>query len=249
MSMPLSKIRTLLPIIVMVLLLLTAVWVLYRELHVIDYQDVRQALRESTLVHVGLALLFTGANFLVSSCYDQLAFRHIGKPLLRLRVAATAILSYAVSNSVGFALLSGTAVRHRFYSRWGVTTSDLSRIVIFNSTTYWLGLFALAGWSLTFHPGMFLQGGIANQTAVGLGILCCLIVVGYLGLSVFRRAPLRVRGFTVRLPTLPTACGQLLVSIVDWFLAATVLYVLLPDSGPSYGILLSAFWQLNYWVY
>lgn len=236
-----SKVRTFLPVIVMVSLLLAAAWVLYRELHAIDYHDVHQALRELTLVHVGLALLFTGANFLVSSCYDILAFSHIGKPLQRVRIAATAALSYAVSNSVGFTLLSGTAVRHRFYSRWGVTTSDLSRIVVFNSTTYWLGLFALAGWSLTFHPGMFLQGGMANHTAVGLGILCCLIVVGYLALSVFRRAPMRVRGFTVRFPTLSTAGGQLLVSVVDWFLAATVLYVLLPDSGPSYGILLSAF--------
>ncbi len=217
MSMSPSKVRTFLPIIVMVSLLLAAAWVLYKELHVIDYHDVRQALRELTLVHVGLALLFTVANFLVSSCYDLLAFRHIGKTVWRVRIAATAILSYAVSNSVGFTLLSGTAVRHRFYSRWGVTTSDLSRIVVFNSATYWLGLFALAGWSLAFHPGMFLQGGIANHTAVGLGILCCLIVVGYLALSVFRRAPMRVRGFTVRLATLPTACGQLFVSVVDWF--------------------------------
>lgn len=44
-------------------------------------------------------------NCLVVSCYDQLAFLYIGKRIARARIALTAFIAYAVSNSVGFALL------------------------------------------------------------------------------------------------------------------------------------------------
>ena len=38
-----------------------------------------------------------------------------------LSIAAASFLAYAISNNVGFAMLSGASVRYRFYTRWGVT--------------------------------------------------------------------------------------------------------------------------------
>ena len=61
-------------------------------------------------------------------------------------------LAYAISNNVGFAMLSGASVRYRFYTRWGVTAEELSRIVFSYSVTFWLGLFALGGLSLVVSP-------------------------------------------------------------------------------------------------
>ena len=52
-------------------------------------------------------------------------------------------LAYAISNNVGFAMLSGASVRYRFYTRWGVTAEELSRIVFSYSVTFWLGLLAI----------------------------------------------------------------------------------------------------------
>jgi len=37
-------------------------------------------------------------------------------------------VAYAVSNNVGFAMLSGASVRYRFYTRWGVSAEELSRL-------------------------------------------------------------------------------------------------------------------------
>ncbi|WP_273209142.1 bifunctional lysylphosphatidylglycerol flippase/synthetase MprF [Marinobacter subterrani] len=230
-----------LPSLVALLLLLAALWFLHRELQSIHYRDVRAALSALPLSHLLWALLFCAANYLVLSTYDQLAFWYIRKRLSRWRIALIASLSYAVSNNVGFALLSGTAVRHRFYSRWGVTPADLSRVVAFNATTYWLGLLALAGWSLTFHPHAFLQGVLAQGSAQWLGILGMATAVCYGGLTLLRKAPLRVRGFEMPIPSLVLAFGQLLVSMADWALAAAVLYALLPEGGPSYGVLLGTF--------
>ena len=61
-------------------------------------------------------------------------------------------VGYAIANNVGFALLSGTSARYRFYSRWGLSGQDVSRVVLFYSGTFWLGLLVLGGWSLLFSP-------------------------------------------------------------------------------------------------
>ena len=61
-------------------------------------------------------------------------------------------VGYAIANNVGFALLSGTSARYRFYSRWGLSGGDISRVVIFYSGTFWLGLIVLGSWSLLFSP-------------------------------------------------------------------------------------------------
>src|SRR5207249_1898868 len=91
-------------------------------------------------------------NYAVLAGYDFIAFAYIGKQLSRLKIAITSFLAYAVANSVGFAMLSGASVRYRFYSRWGVTTRELSRIVFSYSVTFWLGLFALGGLTLAISP-------------------------------------------------------------------------------------------------
>ena len=52
----------------------------------------------------------------------------------------TSFLAYAISNNVGFAMLSGAAVRYRLYTRWGITAEELSRIVFWYVVTFWLGL-------------------------------------------------------------------------------------------------------------
>ena len=49
-------------------------------------------------------------------------------------------------------MLSGASVRYRFYSRWGVTGEQFSRIVFSYSVTFWLGLLALGGLSLVLSP-------------------------------------------------------------------------------------------------
>ena len=49
------------------------------------------------------------------------------------------------------AMLTGASVRYRFYTRWGVTAEELSRIVFSYSVTFWLGLFALGGLSLGYE--------------------------------------------------------------------------------------------------
>ncbi|WP_314445223.1 bifunctional lysylphosphatidylglycerol flippase/synthetase MprF, partial [Massilia timonae] len=241
MSSKWARLRSWLAPTIAAVLLCAAFWVLHGELQAIRYRDLQAALARLGPDHLLLALLCCAANYLVLTCYDQLAFVYIGRRIARARIALTAFIGYAISNSVGFALLSGTAVRHRFYSRWGVGGADLSRIVALNGITYWLGLLALGGWSLVTHPHAWLQGQLAQRGAQWLGLACLALVGAYLLLPLLRKTPLRVRGFDMRIPPLPLTLAQLLVSATDWMLAASVLYALLPPDGPSYPVVLGAF--------
>ena len=129
-----------------------AVHVLHRELQAVTWDTLSADVAQTSPALVAWALSLTALNYAVLTGYDFIAFASIGKRLARARVAATAFLAYAVANNVGFAVLSGASVRYRFYSRWGLTPGDLSRIVLSYSVTFWLGLLALGGLSLALRP-------------------------------------------------------------------------------------------------
>jgi phosphatidylglycerol lysyltransferase len=183
---------------------------------------------------LALAVALTIVNYAVLTGYDVVAFLYIGKILPRGRVLLTAFLAYGVANTAGFGALSGASVRYRFYSRWGVTPQDLSRIVFSYSVTFWLGLLALGGLSLamtTLPESQFLPAGPLVKAA---GWILMSIPVMYVIAAGIRRAPLRLWTFAIPFPTLRIAVAQLTLSILDWTLAGTVLYVLLPPSALSF---------------
>jgi phosphatidylglycerol lysyltransferase len=177
-----------------------------------------------------LAVALTALNYVALTGYDLLAFAYIGKPLSRVKIALASFLAYAISNNMGFAMLSGASVRYRFYTRWGVTAEELSRIVFSYSVTFWLGLLALGGLSLVMSPIPTARALPAHELFVPVGWILMLVSPLYLLSTVVRRVPLRFNRFALPLPSLTIAAGQVLISAVDWALAGAVLYVLLPPS-------------------
>src|SRR6185369_5064866 len=105
------------------------------------------------------------------------------------RIMLTAFLSYAVSNNVGFAMVSGASVRYRFYTRWGVTAEELSRIVVAYSMTFWLGLLTLGGISLRWTP-LAVYGLPFGQFAPLVGWLLMAAPPFYILATIVRREPL-----------------------------------------------------------
>ena len=157
-----------------------ALWALHHEAGALHYRDLRAALASASANGLLLAGLACAASSAVLTGYDQLGFAYLRKPLARGRIMLTAFSGYAISNSVGLALLSGTAVRHRFYARWGLASADLARLMAFNAVTSWLGLLTLTAACLVFHPQPYLRAGLANGAAPWLAALCLAPVLGYL---------------------------------------------------------------------
>jgi len=222
-------------------LFFAALAVLHRELRDVRYHELTAAVAGLPNGRVLLALALTALNYLVLTGYDLLAVDYAGLRLHRGRVALAGFLSYAISNSLGVGMLSGAAVRFRFYTRWGVGALDLSRIVLFQTTTFWLGLLVLGGATLGFTPHPWLRDLPGVPLARGLGFALLGLGLAYALVPLVRRAPLRLGRFEVPVPTASLAAGQLVLSILDWALAAAVLQALLPPSAVPFGELLGAF--------
>jgi phosphatidylglycerol lysyltransferase len=236
-----EKLRRALPPLVGLILFAAALLVLRKELHAATWHELTSDVLATPLAQLLAALLLTALNYVALTGYDLLAFAYIGNPLSRWYVAGASFLAYAIANSMGFAMLSGAAVRYRFYTRRGITAGELSRIVFSYSITFWLGLLALGGISLVVSPLPGAHELPAHELVVPAGWLLLLTSVAYLVAVVVRREPIRVFRFELPLPSPRIAFAQLGVSAVDWALAGAVLYVLLPKSELSFLGLLGAF--------
>ena len=236
-----ERIRQAIPVVIGLGLFLVALEVLRAELHAVSLQELTADVLGTPPSRVGVAVLLTVVNYFVLAGYDLLAFAYIGNPLPRVQVTLASMLAYAISNNLGFAMLSGASVRYRFYTRWGVTAEELSRIVFSYSVTFWLGLLALGGVSLLVSPLPSAHQLPAHEVLVPIGWALVLVPIAYVGATVVRRTPLRLKRLELPLPSWRIAASQLVVSAIDWTLAGAVLYALLPSSGLSFLGFLGAF--------
>jgi phosphatidylglycerol lysyltransferase len=236
-----ARVRHALPALVSLLVFVIALAVLRAELHAVRWHDLEAAAFATPRPRLLLAVALTALNYVVLTGYDLLAFASIGRPLARRRIAVAAFVAYAISHTVGFAALSGASVRYRFYSRWGVTAEEMAQIVVSYSVTFWIGLLALGGVSLALAPlpdAPFLPPPVVTRTA---GVLLVALVAAYVVICFVRRTPVRVGPMLVRLPRPPLAVTQLALSVSDWLLAGSILYLLLPAGAPPFLTVLGAF--------
>jgi phosphatidylglycerol lysyltransferase len=237
----LARLKRWAPPLVGALLFAAALAVLRHELAAVSQAELHAALLALPAAQLLLALSLTGLNYLVLTGYDQLALRYVGKQPGRLRVMLASFTAYAISNSVGFALVSGTSVRYRFYSRWGVEAMELGRIVLFSAATFWVGFLVLGGGYLVVggSTALAIRLPASAMQTVGATLLVC--AAAYV-LACFRRPqPVTIGGIRLAWPRPQLAVAQLLVSAADWALAAAIFWALLSPGSVPYGPVLGAF--------
>ena len=179
------------------------------------------------------AALLTLLNYLVLTCFDQLAFVSLGLRGSRWRIGIVSFLGYAVSNCVSPAIVSGSAVRYRYYSRWGLTAEQIARVVVFYSSTFWLGLLVLGGATLVTAPAPALVAMVPGPWLALFGAALFLLAGAYAAIPILRGSPVRVGRWEFPVPRWSTVGAQFVLSTLDWLLAAAVLWVLLPTPRPG----------------
>ena len=237
----LERVRAALPALIGLVLFIAALEVLRVELRTVTWHGLTADLSNIAAWRLALAVLLTAVNYAVLTGYDFLAFAYLGKHLPPGRVIFTSFLAYAISNNVGFATLSGASVRYRFYTRWGITAEELSRIVFSYVVTFWLGLLLVGGLSLARSPLPRDLGIPSASVVTPIGWLLMLVSVGYIAAAALRLGPIRFRRLELPLPSVRLALAQLAISVLDWTIAATVLHVLLPPGRVPFLALLGAF--------
>jgi uncharacterized membrane protein YbhN (UPF0104 family) len=200
----------------------------------VTWEKVQGGISNVPYWQIGLALGLTALNYLILTGYDWIAVRHLKKELPIAKVMTGAIVGYSYGNVLGW-LLGGNAVRYRLYSSWGFSFLEIVAFVSILATTFWLGLFLLAGIAFIALPIKLplevSEKLIFDHHVWGVMFLGCIFL--YLGAcSVFRK-PLRFRDFEVTLPPLRLSTMQLVVSAGDFLLASLVLFWLLPRNDTA----------------
>jgi phosphatidylglycerol lysyltransferase len=210
-----------------------ALFVLRHTLREYHYHDIVRHMRELPLLHIFFALLLTILDYSVLTGYDGLAVRYIQRPLAYTRIALTSFLSYAFSHNIGLSVISGASVRYRLYSSWGFSAVEITNIVAFTSMTFLLGLLTIGGLIFLVTPlaipsSLYLP---FSSTRL-LGMILLVVVLGYLAISGTRKKRmLKIMGWEFSIPSLQLSFAQIAVSSLDWALAGSVLYVLLPSTA------------------
>jgi uncharacterized membrane protein YbhN (UPF0104 family) len=230
------------PAIVLALLAIV-VWVLQHQLRVFHYHDLTRSIAEIPRRRLCLALVLTALSYLVLTGYDVLAVHYIRHPLRYGKTALASFISYVFSYNIGLSILGSSAVRYRFYSAWGLSAAEISKVVAFCTLSFWIGVLSVAGVALLFEPSRLLAAlPLPFWVVRGLGVILLGLVAAYLVWSAARPAPLKLLKWEFPLPSTPFSLGQIGLSTLDWCLVGSICYVLLPSSSAvSYPAFLGIF--------
>jgi phosphatidylglycerol lysyltransferase len=209
-----------------------AMWTLRQELDAHRFRDIMASLRQLPAMRIATAGFLTALNYLVLTGYDLMALRYIRRSLEYGKVFLASFIGYAFSNTVGLSAVTGSGVRLRLYSAWGLSALEIAQVVVFYSVTFWVGLLGIGGAAFTLEP-MPLPAmlHLPLGTTLPLGLLLLAVLAAYFAGTVWLRKPLVFRGTELALPAPGTAVLQTLLSALDWTLAAAVLFVLLPPGS------------------
>lgn len=222
----------LIPVLLAVVLLSLSIWAIQQQLQKYPLEDVIHSIAAISGHSIGLAIVLTALNYLMFTSYDTLAVRFARHPIPYYKTAFAAVISYGISNTIGFALLSDSAIRYRLYSRWSFSAKEVAQIVAFCHLSFWLGLFTIGGITFLTTPlaiPSLLNLPFHSAYVVGGGFLA--IVVAYLIWNWMGNRSLRIGKWA--LPHVPfrLALLQIAFTCLNWMLAVGVLYVLLPATA------------------
>ncbi|WP_339417009.1 MULTISPECIES: lysylphosphatidylglycerol synthase domain-containing protein [unclassified Pseudomonas] len=215
------------PLTIVFFLLLIALFTLLARR--IDWSEVVQTLGDFKVRTLVIASALTLCSFLVYASFDLIGRTYIRQPLGWKQILPVGIISYAFNLNLS-AWVGGIAMRYRLYSRLGVSTGNIAKILGLSLATNWFGYMAIAG--VVFSSGLVTMppGWKVSTTALqGIGALLVLASLGYLVACQFsKKRAWTIRGMEINLPSLRMACLQLMLGALNWSLMAAVIFTLLP---------------------
>ncbi len=157
-------------IVVRVAIFAAAIWALRRELRELHASGVRAAVVSYGVGHLAVAGALVVASFTVLIAIEWLALRYAGpEEITAVPVGAilrTGLVANAFSQSLGLAVVTGTAVRARSYGRYGLDASAIARVSIFVTVTATLGFLGATATALVLgSPTLSIVSRTVNARA------------------------------------------------------------------------------------
>ncbi len=234
-----SVIRKQAAVIVTLLLFTAGAFALYRILAPLNLRDVLASLRTTPDSVYVKAIVATVLGYMALVGYDWSALRYIGKRLPLPTIALGGFLGYALGNTIGLSAVSGGAVRYRIYSALGLNAYDVLAIATFAAVSYGIGATMIGLGALALHPAALMGISSIAPTTLQLWSVLALagITITLVGLAL-RGEVLRWGQFSLKAPSVSNLGFQLTFTLIEIFMAALVLQILLPPGSITYANLL-----------
>lgn len=197
----------------------------------VDFREVWAYLDALPLWKVLDAIALTAVGYAVLTLYDVAALRFLKTRVPYRTVALASFCGYAISNNVGWAVISGGSVRYRVYSAAGLKAATIAKVVVISTTTFTLGVTFTGAVGLLIgpHPVAHLLSlpellvqGLAGATLIALVAVC--IIAG------ITHKPVRIWRWSFELPGTIAVLSQIFIASLEIVISGAALYLLLPDT-------------------
>lgn len=227
-----SRIKKVLGVAASILIAALAAYVLFRTFQRISLAEVLAHMRAVPAGVLMLAALCAGGAYFALATYEVVVVRYVKHCIGRAKPMITALIAFPLGHAAGQAMLSGGALRYRMYTPAGFTAMEVGATVLLSNLPYALGFGLLFDLALVF--GADALAPIFRVPSHWLLLIGCVGLAkdaGYLLFVKLRKAPIRLGGWAVNLPTPKLTLLQLLIGVIDIMLVSSVLYLLLPQSA------------------
>lgn len=229
------RLRGLLPYAIGLVAVALAAFLLSRALADYSFSEIRRAIEAISAADLALAALFAASSYFCLTWFDFLALRYVRRPLPYRQAAWASFTALSLGHTLGFAGASSGAIRYRFYARWGLGVGDVARLVVFCGVTVALGLVTLGGLALLWQPRLGERmTGFQPALVTALGIACLALPCLYAVLAATVGRPIRIRRWTLPLPPLLLALGQIAIGTLNYLCVAGCLYSVLRRAEAGY---------------
>ncbi|MEG2981511.1 MAG: hypothetical protein RR831_18555, partial [Stenotrophomonas sp.] len=221
-------------IVVPLLILALALHGLAGEFDEHGYRAIRQAFRQLSAAQIALTVLLGLASYACLIGFDAIGLRRSGIRVHPARIGITAFLAHTLGQTVGFAALTGGAVRLRGYRSAGLDLAQIGQVVLMSTLGFIFGAWLLIGVALCMEPAAAALALPLDPAAVRVVGIIALIAFAATYVLVGRDGrQFRIFGHGLWLPDRRTMLGVTVLSVVELVLASAAFYVLLPDSTPT----------------
>lgn len=198
------------------------------------YGAIRTAFRNLGAGQIALTVLLGLASYACLIGFDAVGLRRSGRRLHPARVGITAFLAHTLGQTLGFAALTGGAVRLRGYGSAGLGLAEIGQVVLMSTLGFVFGAWLLLSLAFLLEPGAAaLALPVSAQAVRAIGAVGLLAYAGTVLLVGRSGRTFHVRGHALWLPDRRTMLGVTALSVLELVLASAAFYVLLPMDTPT----------------
>ena len=203
-------------------------YMIYHQLSKYTLDELKSAvlnIPNKNLIYAGIASFL---GYIALSTYDYLALKYIKKKMQYWKWILTGFIGFSVSNNAGHAIVSGGAVRYRFYTRWGISAGDIVKMVTFSGFTYLIACFFLIILGYVLTPEHAFGGNESTKISTFITMILSVIGLGiYFWASIYYKKSVTIKGVKFKMPKFRLAMEQMLIGSIDIVMASLVLYSVL----------------------